>query len=304
VRGNRDANLQLLELARRQHGVVSRAQLVALGLGVKAVEYRLRTGRLVAIHRGVYAVGHDALRREGWWMGAVLAYGLGSFLSHHTAAAVWGMRAPRTRIDVSMETADGRRSKRGTVLHRVRSLPASETTRHDGLPVTTVARTLLDLAAVIDDHALEQAVHHADLHHRFDLRDVRRVLDAHPGREGTPALCALVDRLLGTGAQLTRSRLEQLFRRLCRDHRLPEPAVNARVSGEEVDFWWPPTNVVVEVDGGHHRMPLQRERDHAKRLGLEAAGYRVIPLTGAQVQFQAARTAAQLRAVLAQAGLG
>jgi hypothetical protein len=301
MRGRDDTEPAIARLATHQHGVITRAQLRAAGLGEKAIDHRIRSGRLARIHPAVYALGHAALRREGWWMAAALAYGPGAVLSHHTAAAAWGLRAPRTRIDVTLETTDGVRSKPGTSVHRVRALPSWQTAQRGPLPVTSLARTLLDLAPLLDDHQLEQAIHEADLRGRFDLVAVRRVIAAHPTRAGAPRLASVLDRLAGVGAQRTRSTLEVRFRRLCADHGLPAPAVNAVVEGFEVDAWWPRVGVAVEVDGPHHRMPEQRRRDHEKRLALEALGVRVVVVTEDQVDHDGARTAGRLSAIIVAA---
>jgi Protein of unknown function (DUF559) len=293
-----DADREIERLATWQHGVIARPQLLAAGLGRGAIDKRVQKRRLVAVHPGVYALGHAALRREGWWMAAALAYGGRAVLSHHTAAAAWELRPSRSRIDVSLVTADGRRSKAGTRLHRVRSLPDDERARLGPLPVTSLARTLLDLAPLLTVHHVEQAIHRAGVHGSFDLVAVRQVLDRHRGKAGAPRLAALLARLHGAAAELTRSELEIAFLALCDRYALPRPVANARIHGFEVDFHWPGTRLIVETDGRHHAMPAQRERDHDKRLILEAAGWRVIGLTFTQVTADAARTAARLRAVL------
>ena len=293
-----DKERAIERLATTQHGVVTRGQLLALGLGVGAIEARLRKRRLIRLHRGTYAVGHQALRREGWWMAAALAHGSGAVLSHHTAAAAWDLRPPRDRIDVSVPPESGcRRSQRGIRLHRV-AVPADEVTVLGALPVVTVPRVLLDLATVLAAHHLEQVIHEADIRGLFDLTAVQRVIDRAPPRPGVRSLRSLLDALAGRGAQRTRSELEVRFLALCARHGLPIPAANARIEGFEVDFHWPGTRLVVETDGAWHRMPQQRERDHAKRLALEAAGWHVIPLTFRQVTEQGPATAARLRRIL------
>ena len=298
MRRELDPDTIIRHLAHEQHGVVGRRQLIAEGVNPGAVDRRRRAGRLIPLHRGVFAVGHVRLRREGWWLAAVLACGEGAALSHFAAAALWGMLPPRERIDVTTPARGGRAKRHGIVLHRVRSLPDDEVVVLHGIRVTTVARTLLDLAALLDAHELEQAIHHADRSHRYDGRAVRAVLAVHPTRPGAPRLTALLDRLEGVGAQATRSRLEVAFLRLCDGHSLPRPVANARVHGFEVDFHWPGTNLVVETDGSHHRMPEQRERDHEKRLALEAAGLRVVTLTYRQVKRSPAQVATALRTLL------
>ncbi|HEU4973922.1 MAG TPA: type IV toxin-antitoxin system AbiEi family antitoxin domain-containing protein [Baekduia sp.] len=288
------------ELADRQHGVVGRGQLVALGLPATAVDHRLRAGTLRSVHRGVYALGHRALRREGWWMAAVLACGPGAVLSHQTATAAWGLTSPRATIHVTVPVPGGRSRRGGVRLHRVPALCASEITRVGVLPVTTVGRTLLDVAASVDRHRLEQLIHHADQRARFDRREVEAVLGRCAGRPGAPLLSEVLARLEGSGAAATRSGLEVALLRLCDAHGLPRPVVNSRIGPYEVDCRWPGTTLVVEADGPHHRMPAQRRRDHDKRLALEADGWRVITLTEEQIEEQADATAQALHRLLAQ----
>lgn len=287
-------DLEVRNLADAQHGVVARAQLVELGLPQTAIDHRLRARTFRSLHRGVYALGHRELRREGWWMAAVLALGPGAVLSHHTAAAVWNLAPPRERIDVTVPVAGGRSRRRGLRIHRVPGLSPSDRTTLGPLRVTTVARTLLDLAAVVDEHRVEQLIHHADQQQCFDRRSVEQALERCGKRPGAPALLRVLERLEIAGAARTRSGLEVALMRLCDRHGLPRPVVNSVIGGFEVDFRWPGTNLVVEADGPHHRMPLQRERDHRKRLALEAAGLRVITLTEDQVELDGARTAAAL----------
>lgn len=149
-------NDAMLALAERQHGVVSRAQLDALDLGRGAIEHRLDEGRLHPLHRGVYAVGHRVVSRQGRWMAAVLAMGPGAVLSHRSAAALWGLRTTaRARVEVTVPGP--RRSRPALEVHRAR-LAADEVTLERGIPVTTASRTLLDLAAVVGSRQMERAV--------------------------------------------------------------------------------------------------------------------------------------------------
>jgi predicted transcriptional regulator of viral defense system len=142
----------LAELAERQWGVVSLEQLRASGFGDGAIKSRARSGRLHRLHRGVYAVGHRSLRREGRFVAAVLACGPGAVLSHRSASWHWGLLGTdQAAVDVTARR--GRRGGPGVRLHRARSLDARDTTTHRGIPITTVARTLLDLAATVPDPA-------------------------------------------------------------------------------------------------------------------------------------------------------
>src|SRR4051794_5941238 len=152
-------------VAERQYGVVSRRQLADLGLGRGALDHRLRLGRLHPLYRGVYAVGQRRLRREARWMAAVLAGGAGAVLSHRPAGALWQICWERGVCEV---TVPGHvRSRPGLRVPQA-ALPPDETTIHAGIPVTTVPRTLFDLAAVLPERQLEWALNEAEVLRRWD----------------------------------------------------------------------------------------------------------------------------------------
>src|SRR4051812_3682362 len=205
---------RVARLAAAQGGVVSRAQLVAIGLSGSAIDRRLRRGELHPMRSGVYAVGHPHLERTGRMWAALLAAGPSAALSHRTAAAVWDLRSSaRARIEVTVQ-GGGRQGDRGLQIHRVRSLSARDVTEHTGLRVTTVARTLLDLADVVDSAALEQAFERALMLRRFDRHAMGDVLDRANGRGGVAHLLALLAQLDDTPPK-TRSGLERQFLRFC-----------------------------------------------------------------------------------------
>jgi predicted transcriptional regulator of viral defense system len=163
----------LAALAARQYGVVTRQQLRDLGIGDTGIEERLRTHRLHRLHRGVYAVGHRALPSRAGWMAAVLACGEGAALSHVAAAAHHEIRqTSASRVDVTVPARSGRRHPRGIRLHRSGRLSKQDVTVHEGIPVTTVARTLLDLADVLDKQALKRTIDEAEYRQRLDMTAV------------------------------------------------------------------------------------------------------------------------------------
>jgi Transcriptional regulator, AbiEi antitoxin len=175
-------------LARRQHGVVARYQLLALGLSRHAIKHRIATGRLHPVYRGVYAVGRPQLTRYGRWMAAVLACGPNAALSHGAAGALWGLLAqPRAEIEVSV-AATKRHVIGGIRVHRRASLGPDEITRHRGIPVTRPIVTLVDLATALPSGALEAAVNEADRRGLVDPERLRAALDGMPGRRGVAAL--------------------------------------------------------------------------------------------------------------------
>jgi very-short-patch-repair endonuclease len=284
-------------LAERQHGVVGRVQLVALGLSHRAIDGRVAAGRLHAVHRGGYAVGHRRLTREGRWMAAVLACGPGAALSHRDAGALWDLSATDRR-GIEVSTPRHRRDRAGIEIHRARLEP-DETTIHEGIPVTTVARTLLDLAAVLPRHRLKRVVEQAEILRLADRTSLDALLARYPRRQGTAALREM-RRAVPT---LTRSELERRFVAFLDAHDLPRPRVNAVVEGFEVDFHWPDQRLIAELDGrAAHDTVTAFERDRARDRALQAAGWRVVRITWHQLHDEPARIAADLARLLSMPG--
>ncbi|MET0603800.1 MAG: DUF559 domain-containing protein [Baekduia sp.] len=302
MRGERDLDRRMSALATVQHGVVARGQLRDLGLSNKNVDYRIAAGRLFRISSGVFAVGHTCLTREGRWMAAVLACGKRAVLSHHDAAAHWGLTPTRgTLIHVTTPQRSGRvPDPRRVKLHRVGTLTADETTLRDALPVTTPARTLLDIASILRPRALEDAIAQADRLGLFDLVAISRVLGAHPRQHGVPRLRQVLEVIAGAGAAETRSPLEVALLQLCDDFNLPTPTTNVAIAGFIVDFHWVETDLIVETDGyAYHSMPSVFEADRERDQVLALAGYRVVRLTYNQVTRRRRQTARRLGDLLA-----
>jgi hypothetical protein len=300
-----DPDLEIEALATTQRGIIFRRQLLAIGLGAKAIAYRVRVGRLIVMYRGVYAVGHRALTREGRWLAAVAACGRRAVLSHGDAAAHWGLMPVRGRlIHVTTPSRSGRDPDRSRIrLHRTGTLRAWETSLNDGIPTTTVARTLLDLSPLLRPRALEDVIAQADRLGLFDLVGVRRSLREHPRQAGAPALRALLDRLSGAETIDLRSPLEVALLQLCDDYGLPVPHANVLLEGFLVDFHWPGTTLVVETDGfTYHSMPQAFEADRARDQALTLAGYTVVRFTHRQLTRQPGRAAGHLRRLLATCG--
>lgn len=264
------------QIAARQHGVVSIAQLHDAGLDKHRVRHRARSGRLHRVHHGVYAVGHRRLSREGRWVAAVLACGKGAVLSHRSAAELWGLLAPTDgRVDISIPSTPGRGTRAGIRLHRCRSLLPSLMTRKRDIPVTTVARTIADLRRSAPAVELRRAIRQADVLGLAVGADVAR--------------------------DETRSELEHRFLALCKRHRIPAPAVNIRIGTLLVDFAWLDRRTIVETDGyKFHRGRTAFENDRARDLQLRALGYEVIRLTYRQVLDQPERVVAVLRKALSK----
>lgn len=284
--------------AARQHGLVSCRQLLAAGVGRGAIEHRLRTGRLIAVHRGVYAVGHLHRSDTVRWMAALLACGAGAVLSHVAAAALWELRpSSAVRIDVTVPGRAGRRPRRGIVVHRSSVLPEHETTEHRSIAVTSVARTLLDVAAGVPSHALNRTVERSEILELFDLAAVDRTLELHPKHPGAKRLAAAIEGFRED--EITRSDLETMFLALCNAHGLPRPLVNHVVHDEEVDFLWPDRRLVAETDGRRtHLTRAAFERDRAKDAKLTVGGHRVVRFTYRQIVHEPCSVATTLSALL------
>jgi hypothetical protein len=269
----------IARLAARQHGVVARRQLLDLGVTVAAIEHRLADGRLIRIHTGVYAVGHARLTPNGRRLAAVIALGPAAVLSHRSAAALHGIRSTnRGAHDVTVP-GGSRRHRRGITVHASATLTAADIEVIEGIRVTTIARTLLDLAAVIDGLGVRRAYESAERLDLLDLNALDDLISRNPGHRGLKHLLPLLEYDPGPAAR-TRSELERVFLDLCRGRGWPMPDVNAWLCGYEVDMYWPEAALVVELDGhAFHRTARQTERDHIKSAELEAAAFRVIRLT-------------------------
>ena len=283
------------DLAGRQHGIVARRQLLALGFNAREIEHRLVRRRLHLVMRGVYAVGWPGMTPRRRWMAAVLICGEGAALSHRSAAALWGIGDERNDlIDVSVR----RRCELRRPGLRVRGRPtiaAEDIDSLDGIPVTAVARTLVDLASELHEHRVERAVNEAD---RLDLVDpeaLRRELDRFAGEPGAPLLCRLLDKRT---FRLSDSELETLFRAIAVTAGLPPPLTQQNLNGFRVDFHWPDLGLVVETDGlRYHRTPSTQARDTRRDRAHILAGMTPLRFTHYEVKHEPARVQAELKDV-------
>jgi len=274
-----------------------------IGLDRHEIRYRLRIGRLHERHPGVYAVGHRRLARAGHLMAAVLTCGRGAVLSHRAAGALWGLRpSERARVDV---TAPVRLRRPGIQLHHS-PLPGDERTVLDGIPVTTVPRTLLDLAAILQRHQLETAINNAEVLRLTDPLSLPQLLGRYPGRRGTAALRgALNEAALGAG--ITRSELERRFQDFVARIGLPRPELNAplHIAGRwiEVDCLWRAQRVAVELDSRtFHGTAAAFERDRSRDRRLQVEGWTPVRITWRQLERDAPEIEADLRALLLTSG--
>ncbi len=289
-KGGRDA--AIARVAARQHGVITTGQLVAMAVSRSSIRDRVRGGRLHAIHRGVYAVGHARLSDHGRWMAGVLACGDGAVLSHRSAAELCGIRrrarrpsaaGGREAADVTVPGTAGRKRRPGIVLHRSSTLTTSDCTRRDGIPVTTPTRTIADLRSVVSGTELARAIREAEF------------LGLPSGddgdTEGEP-----------WGTDRARTQLEKRMLALCRRHRLLHSEVNVNVDRFEVVFLWRDQCSIVEVDGWEsHRTRSAFEGDRARDARLKVLGYEVLRFTWWQVTTDARQVARTIRALLGRA---
>lgn len=276
------------ELARKQHGVVSLGQLQLAGLTASAVRDRVKSGRLYRIHRGVYAVGHSRLTGHGRTMAAVLAYGPKAVASHRTAGGLQGLRednAAKTDISLPLRSA---RSRPGITAHAATTLRPCDITNRHGIPCTTVARTLLDLADVVPRRQLERAVEQAAMLRVFDLEALEDVLAHANGRRGTGVLRGVLA-AFGDEPGLTENDLEDRLLELCRAAGLPTPAVNEWLTFDDgpaikADFVWRAQRLIVETDGwGAHGTRQAFERDRLRDQRVRLAGWELLRFTRRQV---------------------
>lgn len=274
-KGATSPDLAVAAWAEERHGVLKTCHLLGAGLSEAGIRRRVKTGRLHPIHRGVYAVGHAALSREGRWLAAVYALGAGAVLSHLAAACLWGLLdwSHDSPVDVTIPTHSGRRKRHGIRVHRSLSLDARCSAVRSNIPVTTVRRTLLDLPRVTTPAVVRNAI---------------RAAEQAGWRLALPG-----------GVLLTRSELEGRFLALCRRYGIPLPEVNVRIGRFVADFLWRRERIVVETDGWEfHRGRSAFEHDHERDLWLQAEGYEVVRLTHRQIAENPRSAATSVQAVL------
>jgi Protein of unknown function (DUF559) len=254
----------------------------------------------------VYAVGLSRPSVKARYLAAVLACGPGSILSHRSAAALWGLyRSNRAAVDVSATRRTGK-TRVGIEVHRASGLLACDKTRIEGVPCTSVARTLLDLAETLDRHALERAVERAEILRVFDLSALQDVLARAAGRRGAASLRTILATYVPDPA-FTRSELEKRFLALCLEAGIPRPQVNLFTAlprdAFEIDFTWPDRRVIVETDSyRYHGTRRAFEGDRRRDQQATAAGWRVVRFTWAQVFREPEEVRVILRAVVSGDG--
>jgi hypothetical protein len=271
-------------LTRRQHGVLSRRQLLALGFDADEIKHRVRAGRLHAVRRGAYAVGRKDLSREGRWMAAILACGEGACLSHRSAAALLGIGEERDGlIEVSVRRRTARKHA-GIKVFRHLSLPSQEVGTLNSIPLTSPVRTLLDYATLEPPNRVERAVNEADKRDHVDPDALRKAIDSYSGEPGVKRLRAVLDKHT---FRLSDQELELLFRPIADRAGLPLQMTKVFVNDYEVDFFWPSLGLVVETDGWrYHRTPSAQTRDALRFQVHTAAGLTPLRFSHWQVKYE------------------
>jgi Protein of unknown function (DUF559) len=294
---------EISRVAGDQHNVIALGQLRELGLGEDAARKRVARARWRQEYTGVFAVSAAALTREGRWKAAELACAVNAAVCHRSSAALRGLRPDSRRVsDVMTPTGRGR-GVTGIVPHRGVLLERDIETI-DAIRCTSLARTLLDLAEVLDRRGLERAIDQAEILQVLDMNAINDVLERANGRRGAPLLKRVLDEH-HAGSTMTKTDIEELFLKICDAAGVALPEVNVwlPIPGEEwqVDFLWRQQRLIVETDGREThgtRQAFERDRARDQRLTLE--GWRVIRFTWRQILNEPARVAATLRALLAQ----
>lgn len=287
----RPVEVAVAQLARRQFGVVSRSQLIELGLTAEQIKWRREWGRLHRVHHNVYAVGHTALVDHAHLIAGLLSAGPTAFLSHRTAAAVWGLRVVNVRRIELTVPGPTSLTRDPLILHRTRHDPHPDDIRtRNGLRVSSVPKLLVELAAQETPAELDRLIT-AGLRKRLlrlDARDGRADLEAtlarHRGHPGLSRLAAALSTYRRTDS--SKSELERAFDRFLAQHpEIPDPQRNIDIDRWEVDRCWPAHHLVVELDGRpYHIAARDMERDHTKDAALQRLGYHPLRFTDSRVE--------------------
>jgi very-short-patch-repair endonuclease len=294
----------IAELARRQHGVVGRAQLQELGMGARAIEGRVEREQLHRLHHGVYKVGYRRISRKGWWMAAVLASGAGACLSHRSAARLWRLLPPGTEW-VEVTRRSGSRTRRNGIICHQAVVAADERSVVDEIPVTSPFRTIFDLAAMLEPRELKRAFHEAEVRELRDRVSLPMLLERYPGRRGARNLRAVLGSDEPVG--ITRNEFEEAFLTLIDAYGLPRPRMNADLALRgrffEIDVLWEEQRVALELDGrGVHGTKKHFESDRQRDRILVAEGWKTMRVTWRQLQEEPDAIAADLELALRQPG--
>jgi very-short-patch-repair endonuclease len=299
-----EAGQKLALLATEQHGIAARTQLLALGFTRNEVQKRIDQARLHRIHRGVYAVGHRKLTLKGIWMAAVLAVGADALLSHRAGLALWDLRRSESGvIDVTVPGSSGKPGPAGVRVHTTRGLRRDDAAGIDGIPVTSLAWTVVDYAAITDARQVRLVLEALERRRVYIGRELDELLHRTPNRKGVKTLRTATAEINGPAPWL-QSELEETFRELIRASDLPEPEANVLVEGELVDALWRHERVIVELDGfAFHKSRAQFEADRRRDAKLTVAGYRILRITQQRLHNEPEAVLGDLRKLLSTARL-
>jgi uncharacterized protein DUF559 len=294
IRNEKGPRQWIAELAMSQHGAVAHRQLVRGGLRAGAIQRLIAAGWLHPLHKGVYAVGHRGISWLGRCSAVVLASGPGAVLSHPPAAGLWEVRRTSSPV-LHVTVPRPRHGPRGVKVHRVRSLHPEDVAEIDGIPVTGLARTLLDNAELLAIRQTVRMIEEAERRLVFDLGALERLLARSHGRHGVKPLRAALAQLNGEPARVN-SDWERDLIDFCDDHDIPRPELNVIVKGYEVDALWRRAKLIVELDSwSHHRGRTAFENDRAKLATLQLAGYVVLPITWRRLEREPEEVARQIK---------
>jgi hypothetical protein len=285
---------KIARIASEAHGVVTRKELLVAGLTAKQIEQRIRAGALIPQYRGVYRVGHCAPSVRARYMAAVKACGDGALLCGLAAAYLHGLIKGSPPPPEVMTTTD--RRVKGLKTHRTKRIDPRDATTTRDIPVTTVPRTLVDIAPGLDEEHLARACHEAGVKHRTTPRQVAAVLQRRPSSPGAATLRAV----MSGDVKVTLSKLERRFLERLKRAGLPLPETNRVASGRRVDCRWPDRKLTVELDGFRfHNSRYAWEQDRRREREARAREDEFRRYSYADVFDDAAFMLAELRELLA-----
>jgi hypothetical protein len=289
---------QIAALAGSQHGVVARWQLIRLGMSAKMIRGRVDRGGLHVLHRGVYAVGHRSMTNDGRWMAAVLAFGPEAVLSHRSAGQLWGL-VPKTGIWPEVTRPRHARGRPHLTIHQAPLRPDEVGTMWR-IPVTSVARTMFDLAGMLTEREVERAWNEMEVREYRTRLCVPDLITRYPGRPGTALLGRLAE---GDAVGITRNELEEAFLALVDRYGLPRPRMNAHLAVRdrfyEVDCLWEDRKVAIELDGGGaHGTKKAFQDDRERDRILTAERWTTARITWRQIHDKPDQIASDLRLIL------
>lgn len=266
----------IVAIADAQRGLITLKQLLGLELSQSAIGRRVRVGRLIRIHQGVFAVGRMQLDARARWLAATLACAPGALLSHLSAAGLWRIWPEhRSRPHVTMP-GNGRLGHEGIAMHRMRRMHPDDAHILDGIPVTSIELTSLHLATMLGRRSLERAVIKAARRREFTVEAAMALCERSHGRPGVNAFRRIVARDLVAELRAL-SELELRFVEVLRHHDIRLPEINQDVESFIVDAAWHEERLVVELDGYEfHKLPRDLRRDNERARRLVLSGYRVV----------------------------